>query len=88
MDAGQPLVTSNGMGNSSGDHHKAITLILEFTCKSIKCNIICATYKIYIKHIIFVIRRNIVVPGVCPCIRICAMVHHVHTREAMVGRKN
>ena len=23
MDTGQPLVTSNGMGNSSSDHHKA-----------------------------------------------------------------
>ena len=36
------------------------------------------------KPIIFVIKRTILVPGVCPCIRIRSMMHYVHTREAVV----
>ena len=36
------------------------------------------------KPIIFVIKRTILVPGVCLCIRIRAMVHYVHTGEAVV----
>ena len=36
---------------------------------------------------IFDIRRTVLVPGVCPYIRISVMLHHVHTGEAMVTRK-
>ena len=36
------------------------------------------------KSIIFVIKRTIVVPGVCPYIRIRFVMHYVHTGEAMV----
>ena len=36
------------------------------------------------KCIFFAIRRTILVPEVCPYISICAMMHHVHTGEAMV----
>ena len=42
---------------------------------------------IRIKHIIFDIRRTVLVPGVCPCIHICAMMHYVNTTEAVVTRK-
>ena len=37
-----------------------------------------------VKPIIFVIRRTLLVPGVCPCIRIRSMMHYVHTGEAVV----
>ena len=36
------------------------------------------------KPIIFVINRTLLVPGVCPCIRIRSMMHYVYTGEAMV----
>ena len=36
------------------------------------------------KPIIFVIKRTVLVPGVCPCIRIRSMMHYVHTGEAVV----
>ena len=36
------------------------------------------------KPIIFVIKRTVLVPGVCPCIRIRPMMHFVHTGEAVV----
>ena len=36
------------------------------------------------KSIIFVIKSTILVPGVCPCIRIRSMMHYVHTGEAVV----
>ena len=36
------------------------------------------------KMYLFVIRRNVLVPGVCLCIGIGAMMHHVHTGEAVV----
>ena len=36
------------------------------------------------KPIIFVIKRTVLVPGVCPCIRIRPMMHYVHTGKAVV----
>ena len=36
------------------------------------------------KPIIFAIKRTVLVPGVCPCIRIRSMMHYVHTGEVMV----
>ena len=36
------------------------------------------------KRIFFVIRRTVLVPGVCPCIRIRSMMHYVHTGEVVV----
>ena len=36
------------------------------------------------KPIIFVIKRTVLVPGVCPCIRIRSMMHYVHTGELVV----
>ena len=36
------------------------------------------------KHIIFVIRRTVLVPGVCLCIHIYAMMYHMDTGEAVV----
>ena len=36
------------------------------------------------KPIIFVIKRTVLVPGVCPCIRIRSIMHYVHTGEAVV----
>ena len=36
------------------------------------------------KPIIFVIKMTVLVPGVCPCIRIRSMMHYVHTGEAVV----
>ena len=36
------------------------------------------------KPIIFVIKRTVVVPGVCPYIRIRSMMHYVHTGEVVV----
>ena len=33
---------------------------------------------------IFVIRRTVLVPGVCPCIHIRSMMHYVHTGVAVV----
>ena len=36
------------------------------------------------KPIIFVIKMIVLVPGVCPCIRIRPMMHYVHTGEAVV----
>ena len=36
------------------------------------------------KPIIVVIKSTILVPGVCPCIRIRSMMHYVHTGEAVV----
>ena len=32
----------------------------------------------------FVIKRTVLVPGVCPCIRIRSMMHYVHTGEVVV----
>ena len=34
--------------------------------------------------IIFAIKRTVLVPGVCPCIRIRSMMHYVHTGEVVV----
>ena len=34
----------------------------------------------------FAINRTVLVPGVCPCIRIRSMMHYVHTGEVMVTR--
>ena len=36
------------------------------------------------KPIIFVIKRTVLVPEVCPCISIRAIMHYVHTGEAVV----
>ena len=36
------------------------------------------------KSIIFVIKRTVVVPGVCPYIGIRSMMHYVHTGEVVV----
>ena len=36
------------------------------------------------KHIYYVIRKTVLVPGVCLCIHIEAMMQHVHTGEAMM----
>ena len=36
------------------------------------------------KPIIFGIKRTVLVPGVCPCIRIKSMMHYVHTGEVVV----
>ena len=36
------------------------------------------------KPLIFVIKRTVLVPGVCPCIHIRAMMHYVHTGKAVV----
>ena len=36
------------------------------------------------KPIIFVIKRTVLVQGVCPYIRITSMMHFVHTGEAVV----
>ena len=36
------------------------------------------------KPIIFAIKRTVIVPEVCPCIRIRSMMHYVHTGEAVV----
>ena len=36
------------------------------------------------KSIIFVIKRTVLVSGVCPCIRIRATMHYVHTGEVVV----
>ena len=36
------------------------------------------------KPIILVIKRTVLVPGVCPCIPIRSMMHYVHTGEAVV----
>ena len=33
---------------------------------------------------LLVIKRSVLVPEVCPCICIRAMMHHVHTGEAVV----
>ena len=33
---------------------------------------------------IFVIKRTVLVQGVCPCIRIGSMMHYVHTGEAVM----
>ena len=34
----------------------------------------------------FVIKRTVLVLGVCPCIRIRSMMHYVHTGEVVVTR--
>ena len=36
------------------------------------------------KPIIFGIKRTVLVPGVCPCIRIRSMMYYMHTGEAVV----
>ena len=36
------------------------------------------------KPISFAIKRTVLVPGVCPCIRIRSMMHYVHTGEVVV----
>ena len=36
------------------------------------------------KPIIFGMKKTVLVPGVCPCIRIRSMMHYVHTGEAVV----
>ena len=38
------------------------------------------------KHILFVIRRTMLLPGVCPCISIRAMMQHVDIGEVVVTR--
>ena len=38
--------------------------------------------------ITFVIKRTVLVLGVCPCIRIRSMIHYVHTGEAVVTSIN
>ena len=50
-----------------------------------KCHMdIWEKFRLTTKSIIFVIKRTILVPGVCPCIRIRSMMHYVHTGEVVV----
>ena len=86
-DTGQPLVTSNVMSNHLSYHQKYITHILKCTYK---CIMLCAIWtpgRIFISNKTYhfcYIRRTLLVPGVCPCIRIRSMMHYVHTGEAVV----
>ena len=75
MDTGQPLVTSKGMWNYLRDHHKVYyAYVLMYIHKYMHYYVwhmgtgenFCSTTK----RIILVTRRTVVVPGVCPCIRI------------------
>ena len=71
---------------------RCITLILECTYKSICDIILChidtrENFQWMAKCIIFDIRKTVLVPGVCPCIHICDMMHHMHTGKAMGTRK-
>ena len=79
------MVTSKEISNCLGDHPRRNTLIYE------------STYQVYIywllgeilvdiKMHVFAIRRYLPGPGVCLCIWISAMMHHVHTGEAVVTR--
>ena len=77
-DTGQPLVTSNVMSNHLSDHHKAYYTYTEMYIQNM------AEFSSATKPIIFVIKRTVLVPEVCPCIRIRSMMHYVHTGEAVV----
>ena len=78
------MVTSKEISNCLGDHPRRNTLIYEYT------------YKVYTlaiggnfgrhQNATFSIGRQLPGPGVCLCIRISAMMHHVHTGEAVVTR--
>ena len=69
------------------DHHKAYYTYIEMYIQMYNAmchmdtweNIRSAT-----KAIIFVIKRTVLVPGVCPCIRIRSMMHYVHTGKVVV----
>ena len=79
---GQPLVTSNVMSNYLSYHHKAYYTYIEMYIQMYNAmchmdtweNIRSAT-----KPIMFVIKRTVLVQGVCPCIRIRSIMHYVHT---------
>ena len=79
MDTWQPLMITT----------MRITHIFECTFISICIIILChmdsgENFGLATKRIFFVIRWTVFVPGVCPCISICAMMHHMHTGEVAV----
>ena len=86
-DTGQPLVTSNVVSNHLSDHHKAYYTYIEMYIQMY--NAMCymdtrQNFSSATKPIIFVIKRTVLAPGVCPCIRIRSMMHYVHTGELVV----
>ena len=83
------MVTSKEISNCLGDHPRRNTLIYE------------STYKVYIlviggnfgrhQNASFCYQKVATgsrSPGVCLCIRIRAMMHHVYTGEAVVTTQN
>ena len=60
---------------------------MKYTCKCINamCHIdIWEKFRLTAKSIIFIIKRTVLVPGVCLCIHIRSIMHYVHIGEAMV----
>ena len=87
MDTGQPLVTSSRMSNHLSHHHKTYYTYIEMYIQMYNAMCIWTPGRIPDQQpnlYFFVFKGPILVPGVCPCIRIRAMMHYVHTEEAMV----
>ena len=88
MDTGQPLVTTNVMLNHLSYHHKAYYTYIEMYIQmyNAMCHITeyLTEFSSATKPIIFVIKRSVLVPGMCPCIRIRSMMHYVYTGEVVV----
>ena len=76
-DTGQPLVTSNMVSNHLSDQYKAYYTYMEMYIQVY--NAMChmdtrQNFSSSTKPIIFVIKRTVLVQGVCPCIRIRSMM--------------
>ena len=86
-DTGQSLVTSNMMSNHLSDHHKAYYTYIHMYIKKVYYYVPyghLTEFSSATKPIIFAIQRTVLVPGVCPCIRIRSTMYYVHTGEAAV----
>ena len=87
MDTGQLLVTSNVMLNHLSDHHQAYYTYIEMYIQMYNAMCHMDTWQNFLsaaKPIIFVTKRTVLVPGVCLHIRIRAIMHYLHTGEAVV----
>ena len=66
-------------------HGKVYLLKYTYKCINAKCHMdIWEKIRLTTKSIIIVIKRTVLVPGVCPYIRIRSMMHYVHTGEVVV----
>ena len=78
---------SIGMSNHPSDHLKVYYTYIEMYIQMYNAMCHMDTWENFLtagKNIFFVIRRTVLVPGMCPWIHISAMMHYVHTGEAVV----